>query len=215
MEQIPPDFAPGPLDNVFAAGAVGFGHLGARIPIAPTVALPFKAINPVYFPTLRAAPSWKNAGIHHGAITKSAISNGDLIRSINYNRTGEVFVQLRRMREGGLHNFAIIQHKLGDAFRYELRVAPQIGAQPGVLREAGVKHIQIAGGRPVLFGGTMEVGQRESGEYWIRVVNDSGTYGPRIRADEDRLQLMKEEIQSAFHYVIGLDDIVFDAVKPH
>lgn len=227
LGDMPPDFAPGPFDNVVAIGAVGSSRLGksfAKISAVVskfehplTEALPEAGRHPFYDPKFRAAGSWNNKGPRFvpssesgemiRMVEDSAIPYGDTIRAINYATDSSVLTQLSRMKEAGPHNFVVVS----KGSRYELRVAPQAGngfaGKP--FREGGVKHAQIANGKPIMFGGTMRVEQLENGEYFIRMMNDTGTYGKNLRITPERTEVAIDIIREAFHYQMPAGNIEF------
>lgn len=239
-DALPQDFAPGPFDNLASGGLKGIDDAGlliagalrgGRVGDSPfigrigddlghaTAALP-RPVNPLYEPVNRSAAAWKHgrkewinaakAGDVEGMLTAKANPNRDLIKTINYSNTRHAAIQLERMAAEGPHNFVITP--VGS--RVELRVASQKGVFPGEIREFGVKHIQVANGKPIHSGGTMYVTLNKIGEPTVRIVNDTGTYGPRMPMTPERVSQMVAHVYDAFLGQVSRQNILFEAVTP-
>jgi hypothetical protein len=175
------------------AGRVGLAVPGANS--APTVAVPLR-VNEEYLP-----------------------ENRDPMRIITPNlltNKGQVKTLMKRMAAAsedghGNHNFVILN--IGGV--YQLRVAAIYYQAKHALDEHGIKHIQLANGDGIMFGGTLKITRDDEGSFHIAVRDDSGTYGPRFRSNAERVLLMKQAIIEAFHGLVDESNITFTKYKSH
>lgn len=237
---IPNDLIPGWGDDLGIAGLKGIDDAGllmagalkgGRIGKSPlmdeigddlsrvTAALP-RAVNPNFAPKYRSAPNWSHnrdawvaaakAGNMEGMAAAKANYYGDLIKTINYSNSRHAAIQLERMAEVGRHNFVIVPR----GSRMELLVANPKGMMQGLSREFGVKHIQLANGRSIIAGGTMNVSRSPIGEPIVRIMNDTGTYGPNMPMTPERIETMTNFVHDAFGGQVLRENIIFESFNP-